>query len=77
VKGLVELDWREVLKDLEKQVNEEEQFLQRVRSSLASPGFLERAPKEVVDEKKKKMEEVKSKISHLNYEINKIKMNHK
>lgn len=77
MKGLVEIDWREQLKDLEKQIDEEEKFLQRVRASLSSPGFMERAPKEVVDEKKKKMDEVKSKISHLNYEINKIKMNHK
>ncbi|USN54544.1 MAG: hypothetical protein H6765_08575 [Candidatus Peribacteria bacterium] len=59
--------------DLERQVAEEEQFLQRMRN-MFSGDFSLKAPPEVVQKKKKKMEEVKSRIAKMQYEINKIKM---
>lgn len=62
--------------ELEKQVKEEEEFLQRLRATLTSAWFTDRAPVKVVEDKKNKMNEVKSKIAKLEFEINKIKMNH-
>lgn len=75
-KGVKSVDRRITLADLEKQVAEEEQFLQRMRGMLTGD-FVARAPEKVVAEKKKKMEEVKSRIAAMQYEINKIKMERK
>ena len=77
LKGTTERDPVEVLRELEQQKVEEEQFLQRIRSTLTAPWFAEKAPAKVVEEKKKKMEEVKSKIAQIDYEINKRKMKNK
>lgn len=63
--------------DLEKQVSDEQQFLQRLRTTLASEDFARKAPENVVKDKKKKMEQVKSRIAQLEFEINKIKMEKK
>lgn len=76
VKGIKEIDRRETLADLEKQVAEEEQFLQRMRNMFAGD-FATKAPADVVKQKKEKMEEVKSRIAQMQYEINKIKMERK
>ncbi len=75
-KGIKTVDRRITLADLEKQVAEEEQFLQRMRGMFQGD-FAARAPAEVIKEKKKKMEEVKSRIAAMQYEINKIKMERK
>lgn len=77
VKGEKQVNRREVIMDLEKKVADEEQFLQRIRLSLSSNDFVSKAPPEVVAEKKQKMEEVKSKIAQMQYEINKLRMEHK
>jgi hypothetical protein len=60
----------------EEQVAEEEQFLQRMRNMFAGD-FATKAPADVVKQKKEKMEEVKSRIAQMQYEINKIKMERK
>ncbi len=75
-KGIKSVDRRITLADLEKQVAEEEQFLQRMRGMFTGD-FAARAPEGVIKEKKKKMEEVKSRIAAMQYEINKIKMERK
>jgi len=58
-------------------MQEEQQFLQGLRRTLTSGDFASKAPPAVVEAKKKKMEEVKSKIVKLDFEINKLKMEHK
>lgn len=63
--------------NLEKQVASEQQFLQDLRRMLTRGDFVEKAPPAVVEAKKKKMEAVKSKIIKLDFEINKLKMEHK
>lgn len=75
-KGIKSVDRRVTLQDLEKQIAEEEQFLQRMRGMFTGD-FAARAPESVIKEKKKKMEEVKSRIAAMQYEINKIKMERK
>ena len=58
-------------------MREEEQFLQGLRRALTSGDFATKAPAAVVEAKKQKMQEVKSKIIKIEFEINKIKMEHK
>jgi valyl-tRNA synthetase len=62
--------------NLEKQLNDEEQFLQRMRSAITSPEFLSKAPSSVIEDRKAKMLEVKQKITQLQYELQKIKSEH-
>lgn len=76
VQGIVERNWKDQLRQLENDKVEEEAFLQRLRATLSSPWFKDKAPKEVFDAKKDKMQEVKIKISKIQFEIDKIKMNH-
>lgn len=77
VKGVKSVDWKQKLEVLEKQIEEEEAFLQRMRSTLANDDFAKKAPPEVIEEKKKKMQEVKQKIMQIQLEIQKIKMQKK
>ncbi len=72
-----QIDWTEKMKQLEKELSEEKQFLQNLRNMLATPWFLDNAPQKVVDDKQEKMENVKERITKLEYEINKLKMNKK
>jgi len=76
-KWVKEINRRETLQDLEKQVEDEQQFLQRLRTTLSSWDFARKAPEHVVTEKKEKMQQVLSKIAQLEFEINKIKMEKK
>ena len=76
-RGIKTVDWRETLATLEKQISQEQQFLQSLRRTFASDEFVRKAPPEVIEAKRKKMEEVKNKIVKLEFEINKIKMEHK
>jgi valyl-tRNA synthetase len=76
-KWIKEINRRETLQDLENQVDDEQQFLQRLRTTLSSGDFARKAPEHVVNEKKEKMQQVKSKIAQLEFEINKIKMEKK
>jgi len=77
VKGIVTKDRRTTVMELEREVVQEEQFLQRIRGQLSSNDFLWKAPPEVVEEKKQKMQEVKTKIITLQHEIQRLKMEHK
>jgi valyl-tRNA synthetase len=77
VRGVVTKDRKTVVSELEKEVIQEEQFLQRIRAQLSSNDFLGKAPPAVVDEKKQKMLEVKTKIVTLQHEIQRLKMEHK
>lgn len=47
-----------------------------MRASIASPEFLNKAPAHVVQERKDKMQEVKHKITQLQYEVQKIRAEH-
>jgi len=66
-----------VVSELEKEMIQEEQFLQRIRAQLSSNDFLGKARPAVIDEKKQKMQEVKTKIVTLQHEIQRLKMEHK
>ena len=70
-------DRKTLVHELEKEILEEEQFLQRIRAQLASQEFLHKAPPEVINEKKQKMLEVKTKILSLQHEVQRLKMEHK
>lgn len=76
-KWMKTVDWKSVLKDFELQKSEEEQFLTRMRSTLAAPWFMDNAPAHIVEDKKKKLAEVKAKIAKIDLEIQKIRMKHK
>lgn len=73
VKWKLEIDKKSLLKDLKKQLDQEEQFLQRLRNMFAWD-FMNKAPEHVVEEKKKKMAEIKGKVQYLDGEIRKIKL---
>lgn len=77
VRGVVVKDWKAQVQDLEKEIIQEEQFLQRIRAQLSSGDFLDKAPAAVVQEKKEKMQEVKNKILLLQHEVQRLKMEHK
>ncbi len=77
VKGVVSKDRKTTVQELEREVVQEEQFLQRIRGQLSSNDFLGKAPPAVVEEKKQKMQEVKMKIVTLQHEIQRLKMEHK
>ena len=76
-KGVKEINRKDALNDLERKVEDEQQFLQRLRVILTGSDFAMKAPEKVVKQKKKKMKEVKSRIAQLELEINKIKMEKK
>lgn len=73
LRGKAAIDKRAVMKDLQKQLDQEEQFLQRLRNMFAGD-FMQKAPDHVVAEKKTKMTEIKLKVQHLEAEIRKIKL---
>ena len=73
VQGIQTIDWKVQLRELEQQLKEEEQFLQRMRSMFLWD-FADKAPANVVEAKRKKMAEVKSKISYIEWEIRRLKM---
>ncbi len=64
---------KELLIDLEKQLAQEQQFLQTLRG-LFTWDFAERAPADVVKEKKVKLDEMKSKVAWLEWEIRRLRM---
>jgi len=69
-----EIDYKQKLHELEKLLEQEEQFLQWIRKLLASEGFRKGANPKVVEMKEKKKEEVENKILAIKEEISKIKM---
>jgi len=54
-------------------LEKEEQFLQIIRNTLASPSFVAHAPADVLEAKKQKMAEVKSNIDALQSEIKRLR----
>jgi len=58
---------------LEQELAQEEQFLQRLRGML-SGDFVSRAPADVVAAKQQKMDEMKNKVTSLQTQIRKLKM---
>ena len=69
-----EVDYKQKLYELEKKLEEEEQFLQGIRKLLSSEWFKQRANPKVIEMKEKKKEEVENKILALKEEIAKVKM---
>lgn len=73
VKGIQTINRQQHIGNLEKQLEKEEQFLQIIRNTLASPSFVAHAPADVLEAKKQKMAEVKSNIDALQSEIKRLR----
>ena len=73
LKGIKEVNKKEKLQALEQELAQEEQFLQRLRGML-SGDFVSRAPADVVAAKQQKMDEMKNKVTSLQTQIRKLKM---
>jgi valyl-tRNA synthetase len=73
LKGIKEINKKELLQDLELQLAQEQQFLQTLRN-LFTWDFASRAPSNVVEEKKLKMDEMKTKVANIEGEIRRLKM---
>lgn len=69
-----EINKKEMLAQLEKQLIEEERFMQGLRTMLGNSSFAGSAPATVVAEKQKKLDEVKAKIASIKLDIAKLKM---
>ncbi len=76
IKTMKQQSRKEKLEELERDLKQQEQYLQTLRSVMSAPWFMEKAPQHIIDERTTKMEEVKIRITKLQHEINKIKMNH-
>lgn len=74
LKALVVIDKKTQLANLEKQLIDEEHYMQGLRNMLTNPSFSSSAPANVVEEKQKKLDEVKQKITMMKLEIAKLKM---
>jgi valyl-tRNA synthetase len=59
---------------IEKDLASEQQFLQTLRKTLSNKSFVESAPEDVIEAKKQKMEEVKSRIETMEMELRRLKM---
>lgn len=69
-----EINKKDMLIQFEKQLVEEEHFMQSMRTMLGNPSFASSAPVHVIEEKQKKLDEVKQKIMKLKLDIAKLKM---
>jgi valyl-tRNA synthetase len=69
-----EIDYNTKLLELEKQLEQEEQFLNWIRKLLSSEWFRKSANPKVVEMKEKKKEEVENKILKIKEEIARIKI---
>jgi len=65
---------KDTLIQFEKQLVEEEYFMQGLRTMLSNAAFAGSAPSNVIEEKQKKLDEVKQKIMKLKIDIAKLKM---
>jgi len=72
-----QLNRKDHLAKLQVELTEEQGFMVDLKRSLSSPEFIERAPADIVQKKRNKLEELKIKIEQLSIEIETIKMNHK
>ncbi|MEI7477126.1 MAG: hypothetical protein WCJ81_00865 [bacterium] len=69
-----EVNKKDLLAQCEKQLIEEENFMQGLRSMLANASFSSNASPVVIEEKQKKLDEVKLKIAKLKLDIAKLKV---
>lgn len=69
-----EQDFAQKIQELEKQLSDEESFLQWIRRLLSSDWFKQNANKEVIKSKEDKKEEVEERIFKLKQEISKLKI---
>lgn len=69
-----EINKKDLLIQYEKQLNEEEHFMQSLRTMLGNPSFASHAAPHIIEEKQKKLDEVKQKIAKLKLDIAKLKM---
>lgn len=74
LKSIQVLDKKTMLAQLEKQLSDEESYMQSLRNMIANPSFTSSAPSHVMEEKQKKLDEVKQKITKLKLEIAKLKV---
>ncbi len=74
LKSIVVIDKKTQLASLEKQLADEESFMQSLRNMLSNASFSTSAPANVVAEKQQKLDEVKQKIMKLKLDIAKLKM---
>lgn len=63
--------------ELQKEIDLEKKFLNDIEILLNAPWFSAKAPADVINSKKQKAEEIKNKITNLEYEISKLKVNKK
>jgi valyl-tRNA synthetase len=54
------LDLEEEKKRLQKKVQETEQWIETIRKKVENPSFAERAPKEILEKEKEKLEDAKT-----------------
>jgi valyl-tRNA synthetase len=69
----VAIDKAQLLKNLEKELIDEQGFLQGLRNTLMKPWFRESAPAKVVEAKEAKLDEVKKKIEWIEHELKRLK----
>jgi valyl-tRNA synthetase len=69
-----ELDYHEKVKELEKQLEAEQQFLQSIRKLLSSDWFRQKASEQIIKQKEDKKEEIEWKILKIKEEISKMKL---
>lgn len=69
-----EINKKDLLVQSEKQLAEEEHFMQSLRTMLGNPSFASQASSHIIEEKQKKLDEVKQKIAKLKLDIAKLKM---
>lgn len=73
LKAIQIIDKKTQLANLEKQLGDEETYMQSLRNMIANPSFSSSAPVNVLEEKQKKLDEVKQKIAKLKLDIAKLK----
>lgn len=73
LKWIKEVNKKELLIELEKQLSQEQQFLQNLRTILTGD-FASKAPPKVVEQKKLKLDEMKAKVANIEGEIRRLKM---
>jgi valyl-tRNA synthetase len=64
LQGLIDMEGER--KRLEKELEKQTQFLERVKKKLTNADFLERAPSEVIDAEKQKESQIEDAIIRLN-----------
>lgn len=73
LKSIIVIDKKTQLAQLEKQLTDEESYMQSLRNMIANPSFSSSAPVHVLAEKQQKLDEVKQKITKLKLDIAKLK----